>query len=293
MSKEPPIQRKNLFILGAGVSVEHGYPTGQQLVEDIVNILEEKICLFKKFKNKNRKIGNKVLLALLLTIHDQRGCPKDNRLIQAKYKNYIELLKQFSQKLKFSNTRSIDDFLDRQSTSKNLENEDKEINKKIGKLIIFLRIMSCEEKSKNIFTHKIDKDSHNRYKDELFSENQDVYQYKETFYSYLWKSIYGNSYNDFLENLQKVSFITFNYDRLLENFLLESATSFFSVDTKKIKSDLKKYLNIHHVYGEVDPNYLSDSEGEIEYASDDIFIEIYQLIHTLIPDDNPNQLEAE
>ena len=50
-------KKDTLFILGAGVSVDHKYPTGTQLLENIINVLDEKISIFdleKKFACHNK-----------------------------------------------------------------------------------------------------------------------------------------------------------------------------------------------------------------------------------------------
>lgn len=57
------INNRTLLILGAGASCDYGFPTGQQLLEDIINFLQGKLlhgsseakkillawCLLKKF----------------------------------------------------------------------------------------------------------------------------------------------------------------------------------------------------------------------------------------------------
>jgi hypothetical protein len=56
-----------------------------------------------------------------------------------------------------------------------------------------------------------------------------------------------NSLPDFLDN-NKVSFITFNYDRFLEYFLFSRIQNSFGVSSEEATAALKE-IPIHHVYG--------------------------------------------
>ena len=56
-----------------------------------------------------------------------------------------------------------------------------------------------------------------------------------------------NSLQDFLDN-NKISFITFNYDRFLERFLYSRLKNSFGV-TSEVATTALKVIPIHHVYG--------------------------------------------
>jgi hypothetical protein len=77
----------------------------------------------------------------------------------------------------------------------------------------------------------------------------------QDWYSFLFEKmtedlIEAGSYKDFGGN--KVTFITFNYDRSLEHFLYESlSNAFSSAQEDEIKSQLR-WINIFHVYGVID-----------------------------------------
>ncbi len=245
--------KDTLFILGAGVSVDHLYPTGVQLLEDIVNILDDLIPILflpVKLKNQrilgNKQILNKQILAILLSLNEIHLNPdlSDTNIV----KNYFELIDVFAKKLKFSTPRSIDDFIHAQ-VSAELDPAQKERIKKLGKLLIVMRILHYEKKSTqyNYTSNPQDPAYMRVFPNEL---NGTVYKQVSTFFTEFWQNVYGNSFHDFIKNLNKVRFITFNYDRLLEHFLYDTAKNFFSPSERELAS-LKSALskNIIHVYG--------------------------------------------
>ena len=136
--------KDTLFILGAGVSVDHLYPTGVQLLEDIVNILDDLIPIILPVELGNKQILNKQILTILLSLNEIHLNPdlSDTNIV----KNYFELIDVFAKKLKFSTPRSIDDFIHAQ-VSAELDPAQKERIKKLGKLLIVMRILHYEKKS--------------------------------------------------------------------------------------------------------------------------------------------------
>ena len=69
-----------------------------------------------------------------------------------------------------------------------------------------------------------------------------------------------NSLQDFLDN-NKVSFITFNYDRCLEYFLFSRLKNSFGV-TSEVATAALKVIPIHHVYGSLG-NDIKDAKTRI------------------------------
>lgn len=102
----------------------------------------------------------------------------------------------------------------------------------IGKLAIILSIFDAERKSK--FREDIE-------------PGQDWYSY---LYHRMTNSLIDpDSYKNFRNN--KVTFITFNYDRSLEHFLYESlGSSFRSASEREIFEELNE-IPIYHVYGKI------------------------------------------
>ncbi len=249
-------KKDTLFILGAGVSVDHKYPTGTQLLEDIINVLDEKISIFDL--ENEFTCPNKTFLCFLLCYDflNEYKIESGTRFnvhghldyIQKKINEYDIYLARFHKKLKYSYPRSIDDFIQSQTTTGDANTNN--INKKIGKLLIVLILTCYEEKSL-----KYDQSS------------EDLYQVTTTFFTDFWKNIYGSNFNDFIENINKTQFITFNYDRLLEHFIYSTATSFF--DTTPDQNEIiKEFLsnNILHVYGAL-PKMEWQSDNGFPYGS--------------------------
>lgn len=79
---------------------------------------------------------------------------------------------------------------------------------------------------------------------------------EQDWYSYIWKRMTDvltkqEDYNRFSEN--KVDFITFNYDRSLEQFLFESlGCGFYDISEGQLIEELEK-RRIIHVYGQIAP----------------------------------------
>ena len=176
------IKKKILFITGAGSSFDFGFPTGQSLITKIMN------------ENWNRFGDNK--LGLEISEGDFRS---------------------FRDKLKFSNTPSIDIFIannpDYVDLSKSL------IAKIIG-----------EHESKAIT--------------KLF---------ESSWLKYIWNKMIEGCVNidDFFDGTN-AKFLTFNYDRTLELFFILSIANFFNIkmDSQQYQIILEK-IPIVHVFGKV------------------------------------------
>lgn len=93
-------------------------------------------------------------------------------------------------------------------------------------------------------------------KESKFGEDINNHQQEDWFSLLFNKMIEGftssNSLDDFAKN--KISFITFNYDRSLEHFFYTALLSYFDSRKDDIILDTKKYIpfTISHVYGQID-----------------------------------------
>jgi hypothetical protein len=134
----------------------------------------------------------------------------------------LESASEFSRVFNFSSTQSIDLFLSRNPKFS-----------EIGKLAIILCILHYEERSK--------------FREEAPINDQDWYSY--LFQKMTLENKEADGWKDFKNN--KVSFITFNYDRSLEHFLHESLSNSFANASQDQISDQINNLSIHHVYGKI------------------------------------------
>jgi hypothetical protein len=217
------LNKRTVFIFGAGAHVPYGFPTMEMLKKDIITNFEYQYRHF--FSNEfSKKIG----------------------ATQAK---------EFINSLRYSNIDSIDLFLFNNQGYSNYD--------EIGKSAIFYNLLSKELLFLND-TYKNDKSSQDIYSDNwfniLFNKMIDRRMGKEGLYNF---------------GTQNVTFITFNYDRLLEFLFFRSLVhTYKSYDEKEIVATLKK-LDIYHVYGSLgELNYTKNSnESGLKFGEMDIQFE--------------------
>jgi hypothetical protein len=151
-------------------------------------------------------------------------------------KEVIQKARPFCDAFFKSSTPSIDLFLARNTKFS-----------EIGKMAILSSIFEAEKNSK-------------------FREDMDDKYKSQDWYSLLFRKmtedfISPNSYRDFCEN--KVTFVTFNYDRSLEHFLFESLSNAFGSAPKDEIINQLRLINVFHVYGVIDK--LAWQGGSTEY----------------------------
>jgi hypothetical protein len=104
-----------------------------------------------------------------------------------------------------------------------------------GKIGITYSIIESERKSK-LFT----------------SKNKDVpiKEIENTWYGILFKKLNsGLSIEEFIQRMQNITFITFNYDRSLEYFLYHAIMNYYRKDERQT-TQIVNSLNIFHPYGQ-------------------------------------------
>lgn len=135
---------------------------------------------------------------------------------------FKEEIKPLVKKFDDSNTKSIDLFLTR--------TQDKHFIK-IGTELIWLYINWYERRgNKNLRAE----DSNEDWYFDFFNELTDNF-------------ITKTSLNNLTKNY--ITFITFNYDRSLENFLFNSFLNSFPISLDEAAQLMNNHFNIHHVYG--------------------------------------------
>ncbi len=189
------IEKKTVFILGAGSSYPYGFPLGLKL----------------------RELSFLTADNMFLTFHNRMG---GDFLL-----NEVENARNFSRQFKISGDQSIDWFL-KKFPEYSL----------VGKFLILHHILNAENSS--------------RFLEELTEDKR-----KQDWYWYLYNEMSKYPKGEvnpglFLNN--KVSFITFNYDRSLEHFLytcFSNGHNFNNYDITPL--ELFKEIPIKHVYGKV------------------------------------------
>jgi hypothetical protein len=245
------INNSTTFILGAGASYDYGFPLGKDLLEDIINFLYNRINIGNPnitvgdANNESNNIDNVALVALLLARYHLINKGQLQLLNFPKYRNTVN---SFANNLLHSSTNSIDDFI-----AANSKNEDFVV---IGKICIAVMISIYEKKDKSLEKYNSKASKVERYKTLLNERNLelDVYTVLENdWYRYLWGKLYDQDIEKLKENLKKLTFITFNYDRSLENFLFNKIKAFYGIeedDVAKILND-ESLFKIHHIYGKL------------------------------------------
>ncbi|MCP4707690.1 MAG: hypothetical protein GY869_03615 [Planctomycetes bacterium] len=201
------IKTPTVLILGAGASCSYGFPSGEKLIEDIVN---------------NTRPNNL----------------NPNDLLT--HYGSLDLWGEFVQKLDDAEPASIDAFLNVQD----------EKFYEVGKASIAMALKPYEVNSVNMF---------NRNKN------------KEHWYKILWHYLSDDCTN--LKHFQsnKLTIITFNYDRSLEYYLYNKIRSFFPYSSpshaKECGRILSNTINFFHVYGSFGklPWQSNNEEPYIEY----------------------------
>lgn len=171
-------------------------------------------------------------------------------------RNFVKDIKEYAgqidelqlEKLVFEASKFTESFLNSSTPSIDLFLERNQNYSILGKIAIVINILKAEHNS-------------NLHLD----NDQDWYSY--IFHRMTNDLTAPDSYNYFGSN--KVTFITFNYDRSLEHFFYESlSNSFSSIPKENIVKQLKQ-IPICHVYGELDK--LPWQEGKIKYKANKNF----------------------
>jgi len=188
---------------------------------------------------------------------DHNAVPETKVNLPKRYQNLIDIFKK-------SSTKSIDLFLSR---NKHFS--------EIGKKIIAFLIASYEEKSK--------------FYEDIDNPQYDWYMH---FYDLLTNEISNPDNLIPLFEKNKVSFITFNYDRSLENFLHDSLINSFTTKTNEIYSLIFK-IPIIHVYGKIAPLPWENPSFYLEYGSSHSFGFLDELVKNIkiIFEERTNNIE--
>ncbi|MGA7720534.1 MAG: SIR2 family protein [Ignavibacteriaceae bacterium] len=172
--------------------------------------------------------------------------------------NYEQVLTQFINHFRDSHNVSIDLFLSRNP-----------LFSSIGKDAIVLSLLESEKSSLKYW----------------FKEDISIDWYLSIF-NYMLDGLFEpEDYKIFGQN--KTTFITFNYDRSLENYLYNSLLNTFSKASEDEIKEVMRKISIHHVYGELghlpwERNSIDPSNSAItfiDYGKSEIYypeLEIYR-----------------
>lgn len=177
----------------------------------------------------------------------------DSSLIDSEKESLVDQWKKLAEVFFKSDTHSIDLFLNRNPDFSN-----------IGKITIVHRILEAEKQSK--------------FHEDIQCEYQEQNWYSDLFDRMTNELIKPDDYRKFGENA--ISFITFNYDRSLEQFLYESLQNSFYESAQPQPGYMKridqlKRIQIFHVYGCI--GRLPWQGGDHEYKFDCVLKNILEM----------------
>lgn len=207
-----------VLILGAGASVDYGFPTGHELSDQIGN------------SDSWTEIKSQLL-------QDQAPYPKSCRSYERGF-NLIERHFFGSRNL------SIDSWLDK---DENLE---------------------CVGAAKIIIAHLIAQRENSDFSRRgFFSRQYDNRNRKPDWYQLLFNALSTNKFEDFPASNDKLTIVTFNYDRSLEFYLSQTMQNTYPGHLEEDCWNKLKSLNIKHVYGSVGDLPVANPESGVSYGS--------------------------
>lgn len=224
--------RKTLFVVGAGGSKELGLPIGDELKDKIAAKLNIK---FKD--NYNLSSGDVGVYQAVHALMRERGERDGNPY----YRAGRDIAAAMPQAL------SIDNYLDAHSTDQHVVD--------MGKIGIVASILEAERKSK-LFIDPHSSDKHD------FKKTADTWH--NVFCKMLTEGVRREDLTDLFKN---VSFITFNYDRCIEQYLALWLESYYRINESAARS-LVKQMTIVHPYGKIGPLPWENPNTPVHYGAD-------------------------
>jgi hypothetical protein len=223
-------ERPTVFIVGAGASKEIDFPIGSDLTQIIANKLHEGSSTDSTIDFGDPKIAAAIQQHLIATGR-RNGDPF--------YRAGRDIAAGMSQAI------SIDNYLHAHA-------EDATINF-VGKLGIAASILEAERESRLAVPREAD--------------TFDLGQLSTTWYTQFFQMLTEGVQRRNLEQIfDNVSFITFNYDRCIEHYLLHALANYFrtsSADTRSIVN----LLRIEHPYGQVGRLPWQQREGNTPFGT--------------------------
>lgn len=227
------MNRKTVFILGAGSSKEVSFPDGRLLGELIVRDLNIRFKAFgATVDSGSQRIANAI----------RAHAPTQVNM-------YQRAALEVSAGLPFAN--SIDTFLD--------SHKDNEHMQLCGKIAIVNCILEAERASQ-------------LYVDPARNRNDPI-QFRgieRTWFGSLFRSLSEGVSRDNPDALfDKLSIINFNYDRCVEHFLYHAIQLRFSV-SEDVAARCLRMLQIIHPYGSIGALPFEKNEGAVEFGNTEI-----------------------
>lgn len=227
---------KIVFILGAGSSKEVGMPTGDELK----NIIHEKLNF--RFDWSKQESGDRKIPEQLRQYVASIGQRDTN--------SYYEAARTIKKALPLS--ISIDNVIEAYNHDSNAE--------LMGKVSIVSSILGAEQNSKLYFNRRGEAETINFRETNLSWFN--------LFFKMLHENVNKNAVQSIFDN---VSFINFNYDRCLEQYIYYALKEYYSLADQEAEELVKK-LKVIRPYGSVGEWSSTNTrkEGVVAFAEENV-----------------------
>jgi hypothetical protein len=226
------LQKKTVFVIGAGASKEANLPTGDELTGQIAQLVDLRFE-YSELKHGNPKFWDE--LRATARAHGQRD-------LEA-YVHACRLIKSA-----MPQAMSIDNFIHIHRGNKSVEI--------CGKLAIALCVLQAERQS-NLYI-----DRGNIYNKLNFDGLGRTW-----FNSFIKLLTEYRTLAELAEVLPRLTFIIFNYDRCIEHFLFHSIQNVYGADANTAR-DLMAKISVFHPYGVVGPLEWQGSANYVEFGAD-------------------------
>ena len=211
------MERKTVFVIGAGASSEVNLPTGYELKEKISKLLDIRFEWYKQIS------GDRTITDSL------REFTKDANHQNDELNSYLREAQHVGDALQLA--LSIDNFID--------QHRDNQKIALCGKLAIVKSILEAEGHSLLYF------------KQDRIDSTINFKRLEKTWYINFFKLLTENCQkNELKKRFESITLIIFNYDRCVEFFMLKALQKIYKIDEKEA-ADLVKCLSIYHPYGSV------------------------------------------
>lgn len=225
---------KTVFVVGAGASCEAGLPSGEKLKGQIADLLDIR---FEDGFNQNSG-DRQITQALREAVMTPEGRAGDINPYLYKAWRIRDVVPAAA--------ISIDNYLDAHQGDLAME--------LCGKLAIVRSILNAESQSKLKYQERgVDR----------FNLRDLMGSWYVGFFQMLTENVSKANIKNIFDN---VSIITFNYDRCIEQFLVQTLSDYYEITYEDAAKIVEK-LNIFHPYGKVGPLPWQDRSKAIPFGS--------------------------
>lgn len=225
-------ERTNVFVVGAGASAEFGLPTGRQLLDRIGGFASSHYD--PSNHRQSRKIDPDLDTALEVYAFEISAPAGATYALIDSLRDYAIWISR-----NCVLAPSIDNLLHAHQDNKQLV--------AVGKIMIAHALVKSESGSV-LFPNSASKKNGGFFSNSQRNGEHVLTPVQSWLGQLFWLLVELRDYSSFLTALQNITFISFNYDRCIEHYLANAASSYFRLDEKGVK-DVLASINIIRPYG--------------------------------------------